>query len=329
MVAQLVTKYATRLGPNARRSVVDKVAQIAQPQQWVQDYRLAANPQTSDFAPNGREASGFWLYNAWVDGRKYGLVQGFAPPSPNRGPTFNVKVVGGEKDGTYEVVDVGSGIYRPGGPFPVLAFANPTTAHGKIPLPERSRLNDQKLALTKAVVDEMVRREVNAAESTFAQLRGYREGQMPRENEIVAYARMLAARFSKSLNLRSFTREQLWTFFDCGTKFGNVEFAHRGIVLQRMVAEIESIWTGQTVTMMDWDMDPQPRSRSRVREPMAVDVEELAKKQGATVDLLKPAPDAVAPSATSWYTKLTGLGATTTSVLIALVILVLLLIFSR
>ena len=145
-----------------------------------------------------------------------------------------------------------------------MAFAMPQTAHGKIPLQDRSRLKDQKLALTKAVVDEMVRREVNNAQHTFAQLKGYKEGQLPKENEIVDYARELASRFDESLDLRSYTAQQLWVYLDMGTRFGDVPMNNRGIVLQRLVVEMEGIWTGYFEPMV---VDMDPRERNPVEAP--------------------------------------------------------------
>ena len=164
MVQGLVAKYASRLGSEARAMITQKIAMIAQPQQLSQSFRLRAEPQKNDFATRGRQASGYWLYNDSMDGRVYGLVRGFAPPS-NSGPaTFHVQVVGGQRDGSFETLNMGDGVYRPDGPFPVLAFANAGTSHGKILRVDHARLKDQRLALTKAVVDEMVRREVNSME---------------------------------------------------------------------------------------------------------------------------------------------------------------------
>ena len=342
MVEGLVAKYANELGDAARAVIAQKIGMIAQPQQWAQDYTQAAAPASNRFAPNGREATGFWIYNSWVDGRIYGVVQGFAPPSSNRGPTFLVKVVGGDSDGKYEVLDADSGIYRPNGPFPVMAFAMPQTPHGKIPLQEKSRLEDQKLALTRAVVDEMVRREVNNQEHTYAQLKGYQEGQLPQENEIVGYARELANRFDESLDLRSYTAQQLWVYLDMGTRFGDVPINNRGVILQRLVLEMEGVWTGYFEPMVV-DMDPVEPDRSRSVGPqvfrkMPVEAAALEQQQQGTgraaptrpaVDVVTVVPVPVNPaSSTSWFANIPG-GATTISIVVALIILVLLLTFSR
>ena len=41
--------------------------------------------------------------------------------------------------------------------FPVLALANPSVPHGKIPLNELNRLKDQRLAVTAEVLKQMAR----------------------------------------------------------------------------------------------------------------------------------------------------------------------------
>ena len=341
MVAGLVAKYASSLGANVRTTIVNKISQIAQKQQFAQDYEQTAQPRT--VGAGGREASGFWIFGNVLDGRKYGIVRGFKGATPDQGPTFSVKVVGGENDGKYETISADKGVYRPWGPFPVMAFAAPATAHGKIPLLERARLENQKLALTRAVVEEMVRREVMSKENTYAQLGGYREGQVPQEQDIVSYAREICERFQDMSIDWNETDETLWMYLDMGTRFGDVDINYRGLVLRRMRLEALSVWSGEPAEPMVVDMDPHAGQVGMPPlEPIpVVEAQRLAALQQPgnppeyirrnipLLDVTRNVPITMSPSDTSWYAKILGVGATTISVVVAMIILVLLLIFSR
>ena len=323
VVAELVAKYAEHIPGGARQAIIETMASIGQEQQWTQRYEHLATPGKSVFGET--EASGYFIFSHNEDGRLYGIVRAYTPTTTRGNMQFSVKVIGGHKDGDYENVTLDDGVYRPHGPYAVLAMANPATAHGRIPRLDQERLKRQKLALTRNVLEEMVRREVMSRENQFSQLREYDEARVPNAEEIESFAREVAQKFGQGTIDWYAPIEANWVDLGLAQKWGSgITLPYRATTIRLVRNIVQSIWAGRPIPSADRG-ERYRRSEAPQRE--------VLEQQGAARPVVRnvpkpipggPAP--VAPSDTSWLAIL-GLDTTSLSIIIALILLVLLLVF--
>ena len=228
------------------RQVKELMSLLGQPQQEQQRFHSVVSPKDMGIA--GVEASGFFLFGAGsFDGRVYGIVRTWSAPQTDEAGSFLVQIVGGSNHDSFERVSLDDGIYKPAGPFPVLALANPSVPHGKIPLNEMNRLKDQRLAISAEVLKQMVRQEMRyraeGGGAPYSSLAGESQTQPPSEEEIQSYAAELATRWGPGqISWRDSSTESLWVDLGCARKWGQVATQHYAILrtLKNYVDQMQS-----------------------------------------------------------------------------------------
>ena len=227
------------------RQVKELMGQLGQPQQEQQRFHSVVAPK--DMGQAGIEASGFFLFASHFDQRLYGIVRSWKAPMTDEPGTFLVQIVGGSNDGSFQRVSLDDGVYKPAGPFPVLALANPSVPHGKIPLNEMNRLKDQRLAVTTEVLTQMTRGEMRyraeGGGAPYSSIAGDGLTEPPSEEQIQSYAAELATRWGPGqIAWRDSSTESLWIDLGCAKKWGQVATHHYAILrtLKNYVQQMQS-----------------------------------------------------------------------------------------
>ena len=237
MVAQIVARYEEKYpdwSEGAVRGVVEAVAEIAQPQQYVQRFTAVVQPRVLE---QGTEASGHFVFNSTApDGRRVGIVMAYRAATPHAQDSFFVKIAGGSNDGDWMRVNADQGVYRASGPFPVLALANPSTSHGKIPKAEMNRLQDQRLALSREVIEMLIDSELRQTQWVrTAKASRLPNAEIPGDEDIQSYAGELVNRFKRGQEgFTTGTTASRWVNLGCARRWSQTRRQYRGIVLVKL-----------------------------------------------------------------------------------------------
>ena len=234
MVEQLVARYVEKFPEEevgAVRQVVEAIAEIAQPQQMAQVYRQVVKPRETQ---RGIEASGYFLFGDNEDGSRVGIVESYERATASSGAKFYVKYVGGDFDGSYASVGIAEGVYRAAGPYPVLALANPSTSHGKIPADEMRRLKAQNLGMSREVIEMLVEGELRKVKWDRT-AKPEPQAAIPTDEEIQAYAGELVQRYERgTANFVTGTTTSRWVNYGCGRRWTRVPAQYQRIILTKL-----------------------------------------------------------------------------------------------